>query len=326
VAIGATERRNSRAQHAPLRRNRLAMRARFTTVPAASRTREERAPFPTPARPLPLVHPLQSAARTLRAGEKDNMRNYLLALTMVAAALTEACTGGGITDPNGNLLTGTNGKYEVEFRNTASDTTYYTTVDNYGYFGFDAYAPAGGSNNAVFIPEGTYQVSVLQAGDSYVTPFTIQHTYSNNSSCPDHYDSASTHEPCALYQLELLDSIARPGAPYASSYLGFATTVIPLAPQVYPSITVTSSGQSYTIRGVGFEPNGFAFWKATGEPHGELFADDTVTATTTGTMVDTWQMCFGVGGTDTSVVIVGFDEETGIYSNTVTVTPPKCGD
>lgn len=266
---------------------------------------------------------LRAACLKFSAREGSRVRRWTAALGMVViAAATQACTGGEVTDSNGNGITNGVGRYEVTFTNVASGKSYYTGIDSKGTFGFDPYASASGSNNAVFLPEGNYSVSVGQAGNAYTTPYTVDHSYSSNSSCPDYYDNYSTNEQCALYQLMLLDHTGTPPAPYPTTFLGLNVTVIPLAPEIYPNISVTSQGENFTITGTGFVPNSFAFYKVTGNPGGDLFHDETVTASSTGTMTSTWVMC--LNGNDTSVTIVGYDETTENYSNSITLTPPKC--
>ena len=254
------------------------------------------------------------------------MRQYLLSIgTIALAILAEACTGGAITDPNNNTIGGTTNFYSVTFRNTATGKTYESVVDDQGYFGFDPYAPAGGSNNSVLIPAGTYQVYVQQPGDIFQTPFTIQHNPTSNSSCPDHYLNLGSQEPCALYQLQLLHSTAQPPAPYASDFEGLTTTVIPLAPLYYPSITVSQDGEFYTVRGTGFVPNGLAFFKATDEPSNSLNKDGSPSVDGNGNFSITIDMCVAPQDRDTSSAFQGFDQSNRIWTNVVNMPLHLCG-
>jgi hypothetical protein len=241
--------------------------------------------------------------------------------TIALAVMAQACTGGAITDPNNNEITGTSNFYSVTFRNTSTGQTYESVVDNQGYFGFDPYAPAGGSNNSVLVPQGTYQVYVQQPGDIFTTPFTIQHDPQSNASCPDHYLNLNSSEPCALYQLQLLHSTAQPPAPYASNFAGLTTTVIPLAPLYYPSITVSPNGELYTVDGTGFVPNGFAFFSAIAKPSGGLLVDRSPTAHGNGNFSMTVDVCVAPGGHDTSVAFQGYDQTNKISTTVVTESP-----
>jgi hypothetical protein len=250
------------------------------------------------------------------------MRHHLLSIgTIALAILAQACTGGAITDPSDNPISGTTNFYSVTFHNTATGKTYESVVDNQGYFGFDPYAPAGGSNNSVMLPAGTYQVYVQQPGDIFQTPFTIQHDPSSNSSCPDRYLNFGSQEPCALYQLQLLHSTAQPPAPYPSTFEGLTTTVIPLAPLYYPSITVTPNGEFYTVQGTGFVPNGLAFFKATAQPSGGLLDDRSPTADGNGNFSMTIDMCVAPHDRDTGAAFQGFDQTNKISTNIVNVSP-----
>jgi hypothetical protein len=250
------------------------------------------------------------------------MRHHLLLIgTIALAVLAQACTGGAITDPNNNQITGTTNFYSVTFHNTTTGQTYESVVDTKGYFGFDPYAPAGGSNNAVLIPGGTYQVYVQQPGNIFQTPFTIEHNPSSNSTCPDYYLNLKSQEPCALYQLQLLDSTAQPPAPYPSNFEGLTTTVIPLAPLYYPSITVSQNGELYTVDGTGFVPNGLAFFKATAVPSGELLDDRSPSADGNGNFSMTIDMCVAPGDRDTGAAFQGYDQTNKIWTNVVNMSP-----
>lgn len=112
------------------------------------------------------------------------------------------------------------------------------------------------------------------------TPYTIYNNY-NDTNCPDHYVSGQTDAQCALYQLELLgDSVVTPPAPYASSFLGYGTTVIPLAAgswcqQAKESFGVTNMSPRYndiTLQTTSM-PNVTWGWKVTS---GNLSASGTI--------------------------------------------------
>jgi hypothetical protein len=156
------------------------------------------------------------------------MRSYLVGLTLAALTFLQACTGGQLTDANGNAITGNaNSTYQVTFGNVAANKAYTTGVDSQGFFSFDPNAPASATNNPVRLPVGEYYVYVsLGNGFFETTRWDVSLTY-NNSNCSDFYNKKT--ESCALFQLQLLGAVDyEPRMPYASSYLGYQTTVIPL--------------------------------------------------------------------------------------------------
>jgi hypothetical protein len=159
------------------------------------------------------------------------MNSRLSVAATMTAMLTQACTGGGITDGQGkNLPSSVNEDLVVNFQSAASGRTYSTGVDNNGYFGFDGNAPSSASNDSVVVPEGNYRVWVSSKTGAPVqhTPFTVNHAF-NNTDCPDHYVQGQ-HEQCALYQLELLGgAVVTPPAPHPANFLGLNTTVIPVS-------------------------------------------------------------------------------------------------
>jgi hypothetical protein len=159
------------------------------------------------------------------------MKTSLFFAVAAAAAFLPACTGGAITDANDTLKTGSgNSDLVVNFQYASNGQTYSTGVDSNGYFGFDAYAPATSTNNPDVLPVGTYNVWLASKSTGVIrnTTYTVNHQ-SNNASCPDHYVSGQVDSSCALYQLKLLGGDVLPPAPYPSSYVGYATTVVPLS-------------------------------------------------------------------------------------------------
>jgi hypothetical protein len=171
------------------------------------------------------------------------MHRYLVATAMVTAAFLQACTGGRLTDGNGHaIIDGAHdpnsgialANFRVNFSNVSTGKTYSTGLDSHALFSFDGYAPGSAANNDVYVPEGTYNVSVTYLDPSFPfgftesTPYKVNHTY-NNDNCPDHLLNDGTRENCALYQVQLLGPVDyEPAAPYSSSYLGYRTTVVPL--------------------------------------------------------------------------------------------------
>lgn len=167
-------------------------------------------------------------------------------LAVVAALIPSiaACTGGQLTDPQGNPVTG--GGYNVMFSGpwdagVPPDQVqqFWTGVADNGLFSFDPDAPGSASNNSVMLQEGAYFFYVFTPdGDYYETPHAVDLTY-NNVKCQDFYVSNDT-EPCALFQIQLypsqedVSSVPPPVAPTTINDGVFTYTVVPVYPMGIP--------------------------------------------------------------------------------------------
>ncbi len=200
------------------------------------------------------------------------MKTTLTISTMIAAGLLQACAGGQITDASGTAVTGNgNNNLVVGFQN-GNGQLYTTGVDANGYFGFDTDAPATATNNPVALLGSNFTVTVsAKDGTSgqASAPFNVSY---NNATCPDHYVSGQTDKSCALFQVELLGSTAStPRTPYPSSFIGFATTVVPLTTaawcyQALQGFGVTNMSPRYndiTLQTYSAMPNVAWGWKVT---------------------------------------------------------------
>ncbi len=200
------------------------------------------------------------------------MTTKLTIAAMTAAGLLQACAGGQITDASGSAVTGNgNNNLEIAFKNSAGQV-YSTGIDTNGYFGFDTDAPATATNNPALLLGSNFTVTVsAKDGTSGQASAPFNFSY-NNATCPDHYVSGQTDKSCALFQVELLGINANsPPPPSASSYIGFATTVVPLttAPwcqQARAGFGVANMSPRYndiTLQIVSTMPNVAWGWKVT---------------------------------------------------------------
>jgi hypothetical protein len=200
------------------------------------------------------------------------MTTKLTIAAMAAAGLLQACAGGQITDGSGNAVTGNaNNNLVINFRDGAGQS-YATGVDTSGYFGFDTDAPASATNNPVALLGSNFVVSVSSKdGTSGQASAPFDFSY-NNASCPDHYVSGQTDKSCALFQIELLgNGASTPRAPFAGSFIGFATTIVPLTTvgwcqQARAGFGVTNMSPRYndiTLQTVSTVPNVAWGWKVT---------------------------------------------------------------
>ena len=160
------------------------------------------------------------------------MRSSLLTISVVgAAALLQACTGGQIADVNGDPLPGiaTNyTQYKVTFQDLSAGGSGATStgVASNGDFGFDPYAPGSASNNATYLPTGSYEVSVSVNGYEFSSPYDIDQVF-NTQGCKDTY-TGQEDKACAIYQFRLLTPgpvAATPQAPVVNA----AYTIVELA-------------------------------------------------------------------------------------------------
>lgn len=92
------------------------------------------------------------------------MKRSLPVAVVIAAAFLQGCAGGAVTNSSGGLITGNgDSDFVVHFQNVSTGASYTTGLDANGYFGFDGYAPATATNNAVVVPVGTQQrVALVQ--------------------------------------------------------------------------------------------------------------------------------------------------------------------
>jgi hypothetical protein len=134
-------------------------------------------------------------------------------LGALLCGLTQACTAGYITDPNGNALS-PNTAVVVELNGTQGNYSAKTwDLNGQTVFSFDPNAPSTGGNVKALVAPGDYTVTVVTNTGARYYSYGPSAALGNYTPCSesDYFTGATTK--CQLLQLKIYPTLCFEGLP-----------------------------------------------------------------------------------------------------------------